>query len=198
MGLRHECGGGMMDSLMSEDKNKQPYKMLGARLKTLRQSVYESLAEVSGALEIEATTLAKIEQGNLHPSEETLLLLMTHFAVKDDEATKIWQLAGYSEDKMPVSSATNEIQADTKPQVLIAANDARTVYTDQVHVMVNNYGVVMNFMQNGGSNQPNAVARVGMSRQHAESVLKVLQQTLEQSKVSQTPKILPAPENQDK
>jgi hypothetical protein len=45
--------------------------------------------------------------------------------------------------------------------------------------MVNNYGVVINFMQAGGSdNQPVAVARVGMSREHAESVVQVLQQTL--------------------
>lgn len=174
-------------------EKKQPYKILGARIKGLRQRVFESLAEVSGALEIEVTTLARIEQGSFKPDEELLLLLMTHFGVKDDEASKIWKLAGYSEDKLPSETPLNDSQLAPNAQVVIVPTDSRTVYTDQVHVMVNNYGVVMNFMQNGGGNQPNAVARVGMSRQHAESVLKVLQQTLEQSKTTQVPKILPAP-----
>ena len=51
-----------------------------------------------------------------------------------------------------------------------------------VHVMVNNYGVIMNFMQGAGpNNQPLAVARIGMSREHAKSVLEVLQKTLDQA-----------------
>jgi hypothetical protein len=53
--------------------------------------------------------------------------------------------------------------------------------------MVNNYGVVMNFMQGGGPNmQPLAVARVGMSKEHAKSVLDVLKQTLSQSEQGPT------------
>jgi hypothetical protein len=48
--------------------------------------------------------------------------------------------------------------------------------------MVNNYGVVMNFMQGGSPNSsPSSVARVGMSREHAKSVLKILQTTLSQT-----------------
>jgi hypothetical protein len=70
--------------------------------------------------------------------------------------------------------------------------DIRVVYTDMVHVMVNDYGVVMNFIQNSGpNNQPLAVARVGMSREHAKSVVQILQQSLAQA--DQTPKSLPAP-----
>jgi hypothetical protein len=40
----------------------------------------------------------------------------------------------------------------------------------------------MNFMQGGGPNAaPASVARVGMSREHAKSVLQILQATLSQT-----------------
>ncbi|HET7827578.1 MAG TPA: hypothetical protein VFK97_01815, partial [Candidatus Saccharimonadales bacterium] len=45
-------------------------------------------------------------------------------------------------------------------------------------IVVNNYGVVMNFMQTGSANSAQTVARVGMSREHAKSILKILQATL--------------------
>ena len=66
--------------------------------------------------------------------------------------------------------------------MMVLPMDARIVYTDTVHVMANNHGVVMNFLQNSGpNNQTIAVARVGMSREHAESVVELLQRTLAQS-----------------
>ena len=59
--------------------------------------------------------------------------------------------------------------------------------------MVNNHGVVMNFMQgapNGG--QPTVVSRLGMSREHAQSLVELLQRTLAQQQ--QAPKSLKQPE----
>ena len=62
-----------------------------------------------------------------------------------------------------------------------------------MHVMVNNYGVVVNFMQSAGpSNQPLAVSRIGMSKEHAYSLLEVLQNTLEQSSKPKEVKQIPA------
>ena len=72
--------------------------------------------------------------------------------------------------------------------------DSRIVYTDMLHVMINNYGVVMNFMQSSGvSNQPMAVARVGMSLEHARSVVEILQKTIDQATAPVVSKALPAP-----
>lgn len=170
---------------MNRDSKQPSFKTLGSKLKSLREQVFESLADVSGALEIDISKLAKIEQGNLLPSEEILLMLMAHFAVKDDEASRIWEMAGYNESKLPLNSSSGEELPELKPQLIIIPQDNRIVYSDQVHVMVNNYGVVMNFMQNSGNGKhPLAVSKIGMSREHAQSVLKVLQQTLEQSKTT--------------
>lgn len=172
---------------MSKDQ-PQPFGPLGAHLKRLREKRRQSLAEVSGAVEIDPETLSAIEDGTERPGEDILLLLISHFATKEDVATKLWELAGYSHDELPVKNAINDMHGHAQSGVMVLPADTRIVYTDMVHVMVNNYGVVMNFMQSGGpGNQPLAVSRIGMSREHAKSVLEVLQKTLS----LQDPKTLP-------
>ena len=147
----------------------------------------ESLAEVSGAVEIEVETLNKIEQGMTRPSEDILLLLISHFGVKEDEATRLWELASY--DRQPLGS----LDPDAGPSLLVAPADARITYTDMTHTVVNDYGVVINFMQSNGPNgQPMIVSRLGMSREHAQSMLEILKKTLQAAE----PKSLPAPGKQ--
>ncbi len=165
-----------------------PYKTLGWHLKFAREQLKESLAEVSGAVEIDTETLQKIERGDERPSEDVLLLLISHFGLEDAEATSLWDLAGYSqaEDK----ETTNQ-QLGGQPM------DLRIVYTDMLHVSVNDYGVVMNFLQSSGlGNQPLAVSRVGMSKEHARYMIEILQNSLnskpqvKKSKLLQSPKKL--------
>jgi len=164
------------------DPHKTPYQTLGKTLKNLRHRANESLAETSGAVEIDVRELAGFELGKTRPSEDVLLLLISHFGAKDDEAVKLWEMADYGMDKIPASHMANaEAQTDAA-----VSETNRVLYTDVVDVMVNNYGVVMNFMQAGPGNSTNAVARIGMSREHAKSVLKILEVTL-----SQTEKKLP-------
>jgi transcriptional regulator with XRE-family HTH domain len=175
----------------NEDKNTTyPYLSLGRLLKRLRERRLESLAEVSGAVEIDTMQLEAIEKGKRLPSEDILLLLINHFAIKDAEASKLWELAGYDQPGAePVTLPTADDPQMMKQALIVMPMDTRIVYTDTVHVMVNNYGVVMNFMQGGGSNsQPLSIARIGMSKEHAKSVLELLQRTLAQSE----PKSLPA------
>src|SRR3954471_20114293 len=84
-----------------------PYRPLGRHLKELRTRANESLAEASGAVEIDVRDLASFELGASKPSEDVLLLLISHFAAKDDEAVSIWEMAGYGSDKIPVSRTAN-------------------------------------------------------------------------------------------
>jgi transcriptional regulator with XRE-family HTH domain len=64
------------------DMNKQlPYKPLGAILRHLRERNRESIAEVSGAVEIDESALDRIEDGSERPSEDILMLLISHFSV---------------------------------------------------------------------------------------------------------------------
>lgn len=178
---------------MAETNQEFPYKTLGARLRGMRERLRESLAEVSGAVEIDLEMLTEIEQGKNRPSEDILLLLISHFAIKEDEATKLWDLAGYEKD-----TGTNSMSADEfgaiKNAVMVMPFDIRIVYTDMAHVVVNDHGVVLNFMQtNGPNNQPLVVSRLGMSKEHARSVIELLQKTLAEVEPSE-PRALPAPE----
>lgn len=167
---------------VDEVDSKKPFQPLGKVLKKLRHRANESLAEASGAVEIDVRELASFELGKSRPSEDVLLLLISHFGAKDDEAVKLWEMAGYGMDKIPASHMAN-----TDARAVIDSNEAEKIlYTDVVDVMVNNYGVVMSFMQGGPQNSASTVARIGMSREHAKSVLKILEVTL-----SQTEKKLP-------
>jgi len=170
----------------------RPFRPLGQRLKTLRDQANESLAEASGAVEIDVKLLASFELGQTRPSEDVLLLLISHFGAKDDEAVRMWEMAGYGVSQLPVAHLNSEdnqtLQSDEQP----------VLFTDIVDIVVNNYGVVMHFMQNSGPNaKPKAVARVGMSREHAKSVLQILQVTLDQTEKNQSysPKKLITPDN---
>lgn len=158
---------------MRKPRGDESFRILGRRLKDLRSRANESLAETSGAVEIEVKELASIELGEVRPSEDVLLLLISHFGAKDEEAVQLWEMAGYSDDK---PAQANAPAASSEPNPIL--------FTDVVDVIVNNYGVVMNFMQSGPGNSSNSVARVGMSREHAKSVLQILQMTLSQTETN--------------
>ena len=180
---------------MDDSRTRRAYKQLGRKLKELRSRANETLAEASGAVEIDVRELAGFELGQTRPSEEVLLLLISHFGAKDEEAIQLWELAGYGMDKIPVAHLGNGEQATTESA---SKSEKRILFTDVVDVVVNNYGVVMSFMQNNGPNRPpTAVARVGMSREHAKSVLQILQVTLAQTNknIPKLPRRLITPDN---
>jgi transcriptional regulator with XRE-family HTH domain len=173
---------------------KQPYRSFGEVLKKLRSKAAKTSAEVAGAVEIDEPRLHKYEAGEQRPTEDILLLLIQHFNLKDDQASELWKLAGYSgEPEEDLYFINDEFGSPQQVTVAVTPHDARIVYTDMIQVMVNNYGVIINFMQGAGpSNQPLAVSRVGMSKEHAKSVLEVLQKTLDQAEnPHQDQKILP-------
>lgn len=159
-----------------DEAQLRPFRPLGKRLKALRDQANETLAEASGAVEIDIKQLASFELGQSRPTEDVLLLLISHFGAKDDEAVRMWEMAGYGMSQIPAAHQTTD---ETQIQLTI---EKPVLFTDIVDIVVNNYGVVMHFMQNSGPGaKPTAVARVGMSREHAKSVLQILQVTLAQT-----------------
>lgn len=162
------------------DANKRiPYASLGSLLKGLREHSRESVAEVSGAVEIDEKDLAKIEAGDERPSEDILLLLINHFSVEDDKAAELWQLAGYDQPDGPDEPEPHALPAGSRAQTLMVMVDPRVMYSDSVEVMANPQGVVLNFSQiTPQPGQPLTVSRIGMSREQAKMVMGVLHQAL--------------------
>jgi transcriptional regulator with XRE-family HTH domain len=184
---------------MSEDHQDQPFKILGEKLKIIRQKLHESVAEVSGAVEIDEQSLQRIEQGAERPTEDILILLINHFGMQEDDASKLWQLAGY-DDPSASEEAAHPQQADgqTRTMVMIMAVDPRVIYSDGVQITANKNGVIFGFSQGVGTPQAITTAKVGMSRDQAYAMLRVLQQTLEASKPRQLPNSLDKKDDQSK
>lgn len=171
---------------MSESK-EVPYQALGKRLKALRQKMQESLPDVSGAVEIDIDLLLRIESGAERPSEDILQLLINHFEV-NDEAEGLWQLAGYDAPQPDHSHDAEDLAKHLRTgAVMIMAMDPRVIYSDQVHATANRSGVVMHFAQKTNVPQPLIAARVGMSREQAHEVVRVLQEVLSRSEPRQLP-----------
>lgn len=176
--------------MSSNGETIQPFKNLGVKIRLARVRLQESVADVSGAIEIDTETLRKIERGEQPPSEEILLLLISYLDINDTDAVRLWQLAGYQ--GTPYGATAEETDTATALMPL----DLRVVYTDGVHIAKNDFGVVMNFLQSTGFGQPLAIARVGMSKNHAEQVLALLQKVLATPDSGRQPKILPSTSTQ--
>lgn len=167
---------------MKDEQAKNPFLQLGDTLKAIRQRRQESVSEVSGAVEIDEQTLLKIEQGHERPSEDILMLLISHFGMQEDEAAGLWQLAGYDHQE-----GDNPAPQNNKTMVMIMAVDPRVIYSDGVQIVANGSGVTMNFAQGTGTPQALVTARVGMSREQANMVLRALQVALNPAAPRQLP-----------
>ena len=177
---------------------QHPYKSFGDVLKKHRADALKTPAEVSGAVEIEEDILKEYESGQKRPDEDILMLLISHFELKDEQASELWKLAGYSGNPTADRVFMNDDYGDAIEISLnsIATNQSPIVYTDLVQVLVNNYGVIVNFMQGAGPGQaPLAVSKVGMSKEHAKSLIDVLQRTLDQAENPPAPKQIEGPQD---
>lgn len=184
--------------LMMKRPDQQPYVSLGTALKKLREKHAKSHAELSGAVEVDVNAIQDYELGRARPSEDILLLIIQHYDLKDEEAKKLWSLAGYGESRDETQYFDNDDDKIKQTKtVMVNAQDIRIVYTDMLQVMVNNYGVVINFLQGAGINDiPLAVSRVGMSKEHAQSLIDILTKTLKQAEeVEKKPTIKQLPAN---
>jgi transcriptional regulator with XRE-family HTH domain len=172
-----------------DKKQQEPFKQLGERLRTIRQKLHESVAEVSGAVEIDEPTLERIEKGYERPAEDILLLLINHFGMHDDEAASLWQLAGYDPPRMHDHDYREDKESGShnRSAILVMAVDPRIMYSDGIQVTASSNGVVMTFSQGSGTPNSLATARVGMSREQAYAVIQTLQDALHRSEPRQLP-----------
>lgn len=150
--------------------------MLGQRLKLLRETHQESLAEVSGAVEIDTDMMERIEKGEERPSEDILTLLINHFSLHEHEAVQLWEWAGFEHAGDAKLDSLSDIAS--KATLVVVALDARVLYSDEATITSNKSGIILNFSQTSTQSQQLPVARIGMSYEQAEQVLQALQRAL--------------------
>ena len=172
---------------MESSKRQSPFALLGQKLRQFRETRRESVAEVSGAVEIDTELLERFERGEECPSEDILTLLINHFALREQEAVELWEWAGFQ--RGPNTDAMQELMS--KATVVLVALDARVLYSDHADVATSDRGLVMTFAQSSVQSQQVPIARVGMSYEHAEQVLEALQSALLRHKYQPSHKLLP-------
>jgi transcriptional regulator with XRE-family HTH domain len=197
----------MSDESKNQSKNHQA-KTFGKYLKTMRQKLQETLGETSGAVEIDVEQLDRFERGSELPSEDILMLLISHFNLADDEAVELWELAGYDYDGNFNDARGRRDNDDSARQpmpntpVMLLALDSRVLFTNGVDLSADDAGMVLNFMQNGhddkGQNgQRYPVSRIGMSFEQAEKLVEIMQKALLHKKYMSGPRQLPPTANSD-
>ena len=163
--------------LMSSDNNPiNPYKSLGNKIKKSRILNNMELIEVSEAIEIEVNILKKIESGMLRPDEDILELLITYLNIEDNEADKLWELAGYESESVEEPKEINL----TKGIVMMLSplvND-KASYSDFLDVHYDKSGIVLHFKQVSGQKKPVDVAKVGVSYSQAQEIIRTIQRVL--------------------
>lgn len=165
----------------SKNDSQKPYLNLGTKLKQMREKNNESLNEVSGAVEIDSVLLAKYESGLTRPSEDILMLLISHFKVRGEVASSLWQLAGYNAPENPGIQPSEQI--NIRHDIVIIPVDPRAIYSDKAQIQINDTGVVLSFMQSSSKASSIPVAKIGMSKKQAKNLLNVLSVTLRQSEL---------------
>jgi len=172
---------------MESSKRHSPFALLGQKLRQFREIRRESVAEVSGAVEIDTELLERIERGEECPSEDILTLLISHFALREQEAVQLWEWAGFQ--RGPDANGMQELIS--KSTIVLVALDARVLYSDNADVATSEHGLVMSFTQSNQQAQQVPIARVGMSYEHAQKVLEALQIALLRQKYQPPMKLLP-------
>ncbi len=170
-----------------------PFVTLGKHLKYVREQAKQSLAEVSGAVEIDEQILQRIEAGQERPAEDILLLLISHFGVQDHEAVQLWELADYEKEVPEQIRPDSELGNGQKPVIMLIGLDMRTMYSDGLDIAITPGGLTLSFTQSTSPSQSTPVARVGMGYDQAEAVLAALQHAIMQAKHLRNPKLLPPP-----
>jgi hypothetical protein len=176
---------------------KQPYQTLGKHLRYLREQQAQSLAEVSGAVEIDQKDLERIEAGQERPPEDILMLLISHFNMQDQEAVQLWEMAGYdgsSDARQKQEDVLQDIMSGIggqKPVVLVVGMDNRTLYTDASHVTGDPAGITITFGKRTQQTKSQPLASFGMSYEQAHEVVAQLQKALLYGKHNTSPKQLP-------
>lgn len=167
--------------MSDKSQTNQPYEILGALLRKLREGKSESVADVSGAVEMEESIIESYETGQMRPSEDILLLLMNHFGIQDDKAEELWDIAGYERKKSREEDGFDSVpEFEQKAhQTMMVMLDPRVMYTDGIEVFATKEGVVVNFHQRTGvPGQPLVVSRVGMSKDQAKTFMGLLHKVL--------------------
>lgn len=165
----------------------------GHRIRMYRVQKGENITQAAKGLELDRTYLSRLENGHLQPTRKLLEKICEYYLIPEDEASEIYTLAGYAGKDIVMQNKKgegverrmegNQISESrgAKGIELNVPSNAVVLYTDSAFVTTNEFGICIDFAQRlGSTNKHNVVTRVGMSKEHARALIKVLQERLKE------------------
>jgi len=176
----------------------EKYSYFGERIRLYRKQRKESLADIARATKVSRAYVSKLEKGKSKPSEDILNSLISHFQLSGDGAFELVVLAGYKANTVRFEQPSELTSEDSKgkevnfmeegiktQQIKIDVPKGTPVlYTDSAFVTLSQYGIVIDYAQTlASTNQQQVVARLGMSIDHAEALVKILTQKISEARL---------------
>ncbi len=160
------------------------------KLRKVREEQKYTLEQVANAIGVSKVYLSNLENGYEKPSSATLGKLREFYKLNKDFAFEATETA--NDSSLSSSDTSKEVSSMPEEQKQKPAGQTQTqtlqikvpetlnvLYSDSAFVTASRFGLVFDFAQTvGPTNQQNVVARIGMSKEHAESLMRVLQQKI--------------------
>lgn len=164
--------------------------LFGKKIKNIRHQKGKNLLEVANAIGVDKSFLSKLENGIRRPSPSVLNSLLNYYKLDISTFNELYELSGLpsisshnvgiehnlnTKGKEVYKNMNQEMSSNqTGPQINVP-NNLPILYSDSVWVTASPFGLVFDYGQRvGPTNQVNVVARVGLSKEHAEALLRVL------------------------
>lgn len=178
------------------------YEDIGRKIKSYRLSKGETVTESAKYLSLNRTYLSKLENGHIKPSKRLLNKMGNYYGLNDGEIMELYHLAGHGKTKDIVKEVQRKevnimdknldrTSVEKGAVEISIPGDMPVLYSNAVFITADDYGVILDFAARlGSTGKHNVISRVGMSLSHAEDLLRVLKNNIEEHKLKMAKKLI--------
>lgn len=179
------------------------YSAFGDKIKIYREKKAENITQTAKSLDLHRSYLSKLENGHFQPSTGLIDKLADYYNLDKQQISDLYFSAGYGKkgeimqlqnregvNRMENSQILGTQDKDQAVEVNVQSNTP-ILYSDAIFVTSSDYGVVLDFGQRlGSTKRHNIISRIGMSFEHAEAMLRVIKQNIEDHKMKKVKKFV--------
>lgn len=150
------------------------YNQIGKTIKYHRTKNNDTLSNLAEYLGLDPGNLSKIETGKRKASQHILHKIAEKYKLNPSDKNELFTSSGYPNFEEVNYSYMEQNQNQQQVNVQMPGN-LPVLFSDVAGVTSSPFGLVFDFGQRVGStNQVSIVARIGVSKEHGEALLKVL------------------------
>jgi len=155
---------------------------IGKKIREFRVQNGDTLSDLANYLSIDVGNLSKIETGKRSLPFEIINKLADRYKLNLNQRAYLLAINSHSnEGKGVYKNVNQEENKQAQGQQINVPNNLPVLFSDSIGVTSSPFGLVFDFGQRvGPTNQVNIVARVGLSKEHGEALLKVLSEKIKE------------------